>query len=101
MGIENRARNTLRTRDSRTRVCGPGWCAMLLVTSATHMPRAVGAFRSVGFDVEPWPVYDLPRDDRALASVLQHETMGLLWYWALGRSSALFPSPSTRADLKN
>src|SRR5690606_34882032 len=27
----------------------------LLVTSAWHMPRAVGAFRQAGFDVVPWP----------------------------------------------
>ena len=102
IGIENRARNTFENAQfSNARVrprAGERW---LLVTSATHMPRAVGAFRSVGFDIEPWPVYDLPRDDRAVATVLQHETLGLLWYWALGRSSALFPSPLTRADLKN
>jgi uncharacterized SAM-binding protein YcdF (DUF218 family) len=28
----------------------------LLITSAYHMPRAMGAFRKAGFDVEPWPV---------------------------------------------
>jgi uncharacterized SAM-binding protein YcdF (DUF218 family) len=28
----------------------------LLVTSAYHMPRAVGLFRKVGFAVEPYPV---------------------------------------------
>ena len=102
MGIENRARNTFENAQfSNARVLPRAGERWLLVTSATHMPRAVRAFRGVGFDVEPWPVYDLPRDDRGVATVLQHETMGLLWYWALGRSSALFPSPSTRADLKN
>src|SRR5262245_9148681 len=28
----------------------------LLVTSALHMPRAVGCFRTAGFQVEPYPV---------------------------------------------
>jgi uncharacterized SAM-binding protein YcdF (DUF218 family) len=28
----------------------------LLVTSATHMPRALASFRKVGLDVAPWPV---------------------------------------------
>jgi len=28
----------------------------LLVTSAHHMPRSVGIFRRVGFEVEPYPV---------------------------------------------
>jgi uncharacterized SAM-binding protein YcdF (DUF218 family) len=28
----------------------------LLITSAWHMPRAMGCFRNVGFPVEPWPV---------------------------------------------
>jgi uncharacterized SAM-binding protein YcdF (DUF218 family) len=27
----------------------------LLVTSATHMPRALASFRKVGLDVAPWP----------------------------------------------
>src|SRR6266478_6390205 len=28
----------------------------LLVTSAYHMPRAIGVFRKAGFPVEPYPV---------------------------------------------
>jgi uncharacterized SAM-binding protein YcdF (DUF218 family) len=30
----------------------------LLVTDASHLPRAIGSFRRAGFEVEPWPVYD-------------------------------------------
>jgi uncharacterized SAM-binding protein YcdF (DUF218 family) len=30
----------------------------LLVTSALHMPPAIGGFRKAGFPVEPWPVYE-------------------------------------------
>ena len=29
--------------------------ARLLVTSATHMPRAIASFRKSGLDVAPWP----------------------------------------------
>ena len=28
----------------------------LLITSAWHMPRAIGLFRKAGFNVEAWPV---------------------------------------------
>jgi uncharacterized SAM-binding protein YcdF (DUF218 family) len=78
----------------------------LLVTSAWHMPRAVGAFRKVGFPVEAYPVdYRTPgvaglwipfgsvstglrRTDTAM-----REWLGLVTYWLTGRSSALFPGP--------
>jgi uncharacterized SAM-binding protein YcdF (DUF218 family) len=62
----------------------------LLVTSAVHMPRSMGAFRKLGFSPEPWPVDD--GTGRALEPVAR-EWMGLLWYWVSGRGSALFPSP--------
>lgn len=65
----------------------------LLVTSAAHMPRAIGVFRGVGFDVEPWPVHDLPKEDDRVASVVQHEALGLLWYRLLGRTDTFFPGP--------
>lgn len=90
--IESRSRttfeNALFTKASIQPAAGERW---LLVTSAAHMPRAIGAFRSVGFEVEPWPVHDL--GNQGTASVLQHEALGLLWYWLLGRSSELFPQP--------
>ena len=81
----------------------------LLVTSAFHMPRSIGAFRAAGFDVEAYPVdwrtrgwvaagmpFDtlaagLSRTDTAI-----HEWIGLLGYWLTGRSSALYPAPIKR-----
>jgi uncharacterized SAM-binding protein YcdF (DUF218 family) len=63
----------------------------LLVTGASHMPRAVGSFRRAGFEVEPWPVYD-PTRPGPLIDVAFHEWLGLFAYWALGRTSALLPS---------
>jgi len=65
----------------------------LLVTSATHMPRAVGAFRQVGFSVLPWPVFDLNTVGRPPGVVAAYEWLGLGWYWLLGRTSAVFPAP--------
>lgn len=83
----------------------PGEC-WLLVTSASHMPRAVGAFRAVGFEVIPYPVdyrttglKDLTNFPPSVADGLEHldlaahEWVGLLGYWLTGKSSAVFPRP--------
>lgn len=54
--FESRSRNTsenaMLTRDLVSPRPGEQW---LLVTSAFHMPRAIGAFRHAGFDVTAWP----------------------------------------------
>jgi uncharacterized SAM-binding protein YcdF (DUF218 family) len=78
----------------------------LLVTSAHHMPRAMGAFRRVGFAVEPYPVdwrtrgpADLARpfasvgDGLRRTDVAMREWIGLVAYWLGGRTSELFPGP--------
>jgi uncharacterized SAM-binding protein YcdF (DUF218 family) len=78
----------------------------LLVTSAYHMPRAIGAFRRVGFAVEAYPVdwrtrgpIDLAMPFESITAGLRrtdtavHEWVGLLAYWLSGRSSELFPAP--------
>jgi uncharacterized SAM-binding protein YcdF (DUF218 family) len=78
----------------------------LLVTSAYHMPRSIGAFRRAGFAVEAYPVdyrttgpADLwiPFDSMATGlrrtDVAAHEWIGLLAYWLTGQSSELFPAP--------
>jgi len=84
---------------------GPGkrW---VLVTSAYHMPRAIGAFRAAGFDVEAWPVdyrtrgsadrtrfFDKVSEGLRRVDVAGREWAGLLAYWLRGRSDALFPAP--------
>ena len=103
---EDRARNTWENAVFTRRLVDPGqgetW---LLVTSASHMPRSVGAFRQAGWQVVPWPVnyrtgpsvaalYDAPFPDRLqmLESGLR-EWLGLAVYRVLGRSDALFPAP--------
>jgi len=81
----------------------------LLVTSAFHMPRAIGAFRAAGFDVEAYPVdwrtrgwsdagrpFDLLSSGLARTDVAIHEWTGLIGYWLTGRSSALYPGPTRR-----
>ena len=98
--LENRSRSTfenaLETRKHIQPVVGERW---LLITSASHMPRSMGAFRRVGFNLEPWPVYDL-RDDKVLerAGAARHEWLGLVYYWIRGRSAALLPGPNAAAQ---
>lgn len=77
----------------------------LLVTSAWHMPRAVGAFQAVAIDVVPYPVDYRTSPDRlwrpepSIASGLDRsdtairEWIGLLVYRLTGRGSAVFPAP--------
>lgn len=92
--IEKRARNTHENAVFTTAAVEPKpgerW---LLVTSASHMPRAIGAFHRNGFYVEPWPVRDLDHVNPRPASVAQHEWLGLAAYWLLGRTTELIPVP--------
>jgi uncharacterized SAM-binding protein YcdF (DUF218 family) len=79
----------------------------VLVTSAFHMPRAIGAFRQAGFAVEAWPVdyrtrgkddllrpFDKVSEGLRRTDAATREWVGLLAYWLAGRSDALFPVPA-------
>jgi uncharacterized SAM-binding protein YcdF (DUF218 family) len=105
--FERQARNTAEnarfTKELAHPRAGEHW---LLITSAYHMPRAIGAFRRAGFAVEAYPVdwrtrgeVDLFAPFATLAGGLArtdtaaHEWIGLLAYWLTGRTSALFPAP--------
>ena len=78
----------------------------ILVTSAAHMPRAVGAFRAAGWPVLADPVgyKTAPALRVELAPSLPervvrldgawHEWVGLAIYRLLGRTRALLPEPS-------
>jgi uncharacterized SAM-binding protein YcdF (DUF218 family) len=76
----------------------------LLVTSAMHMPRAVGCFRAAGFRVEPYPLAGIdpshPFADfipgiLALVDLNKaaKEWIGLIAYRLTGKTDALFPGP--------
>jgi uncharacterized SAM-binding protein YcdF (DUF218 family) len=77
----------------------------LLVTSAMHMPRAVGCFRRAGWTIVPYPVDyrssttigTLPglllADDLVLVNLAAKEWLGLIVYYWLGRTDALLPAP--------
>ncbi|MFV0369732.1 MAG: YdcF family protein [Hyphomicrobiaceae bacterium] len=105
--VETRSRNTFENATLTLPLIGaqPGetW---LLVTSAYHIPRAVGVFRNAGLNVMAFPVdyrlrgpEDLARWFRSLPAGLKRfdlvakEWMGLIAYRLAGRTTALFPAP--------
>lgn len=78
----------------------------LLVTSAWHMPRAVGSFRKAGFDVIAYPVdfrtrgpQDVTRTFAFVSEGLRRldlaskEWAGLIGYRLAGYTSEILPSP--------
>jgi uncharacterized SAM-binding protein YcdF (DUF218 family) len=107
--MERRSRNTLEnalfTKAMVEPKPGERW---LLVTSAFHMPRAIGLFRKAGFPVEPYPTdwHVGPRPIDAVSfsttagegflrtDTAVREWIGLLAYWIAGKTSALFPGPA-------
>ncbi len=79
----------------------------VLVTSAYHMPRSVGAFRAAGWRVIPYPVdFSIdPRTDLGASfnladglkdsTIASHEWLGLAGYRLMGWTPELFPAPTT------
>lgn len=105
--LESRSRNTVEnarfTRELVEPKEGERW---LLVTSAYHMPRAIGCFRAANFPVEAWPVdyrtrgpEDAGRPFTSVSAGLRRtdiglrEWVGLVSYRALGYVSELLPRP--------
>jgi uncharacterized SAM-binding protein YcdF (DUF218 family) len=105
--LESKSRNTyenaLLTRDLAKPVDGERW---FLVTSAYHMPRAIGLFRKAGFNVTAYPVDYRTRGPEDMARIFGRipqglmrfdlavgEWIGLVAYRMLGRIDALFPGP--------
>jgi uncharacterized SAM-binding protein YcdF (DUF218 family) len=105
--LEREARDTwenaVKTKALVNPKPGERW---LLVTSAWHMPRAMGAFRKAGFPVEPWPVdyrtagwadalrpfpFESPAEGLRQLDLTVHEWLGLLAYRLSGRSDEIFP----------
>lgn len=91
--------NAVLSRDLATPRPGQTW---LLVTSAWHMPRSVGAFRAAGWDVTAYPVDYATTGRRAglghginmpMLTLALHEWLGLAYYRLRGWSDSAFPRP--------
>lgn len=112
IAYEEQSRNTFENATlTAERIASGGWPGVdsggrfLLVTSAWHMPRAMGAFRRAGLDVVAYPVdywigsigWELDRVNLlgrlTVMDRFMIEAVGLIGYWALGRSDEIFPGP--------
>jgi uncharacterized SAM-binding protein YcdF (DUF218 family) len=105
--LEDKSRDTLEnarfTKEAVKPKAGERW---LVVTSAHHMPRSVGLFRSEGFPVEAFPVdyrtrgaIDMLRafspmsDGLRRTDTAMREWIGLIIYRLSGRTGELLPGP--------
>jgi uncharacterized SAM-binding protein YcdF (DUF218 family) len=106
--IERRSRNTEENaRFSKVLAAPRPGDRWVVITSAIHMPRAIGAFRAAGFPVEAFPVdwHTRPGAGDAFTfftfftsgliatDAAAHEFAGLVMYRLTGRSSGLLPGP--------
>ena len=103
---EDRSRNTAENAEfSRLAARPQPGETWLLVTSAFHMPRAVGSFRRAGWKVVPYPVdyatdgsFETPSPVDFVAGIgsldgALHEWIGLAVYRLSGKTDAFFPAP--------
>ena len=105
--LEDKARSTFENAVFTKKLVDPKpnerW---LLVTSAHHMPRSVGVFRTANFPVEAYPVdwrtagpedlfkpFNTVPGGLGRADAAMHEWAGLLLYWLRGRTPEFFPGP--------
>lgn len=105
--LEDRSRNTREnaafTADMVKPKPGERW---LLVTSAWHMPRAIGCFRQAGFDVTAYPVdyrtggwgdawrfNTFTSDGLMTLDLMTKEWIGLVAYRLAGYTDAWLPAP--------
>jgi uncharacterized SAM-binding protein YcdF (DUF218 family) len=112
MLVEDRSRttseNAVFSRELAKPKEGERW---LLVTSAWHMPRAIGVFEKAGFPVIPYPVdfrvggsfhgvrgFATISDGLRRFDVGAKEWAGLVAYYLAGHSSELFPGPQASGE---
>lgn len=82
----------------------------LLVTSAFHMPRAMGVFRKAGFDVTAYPVdfrtagtvsllrpFGFVGEGLRRTDIAAKEWIGLAAYAVSGRTNGVFPGPASKS----
>jgi len=103
--IENESHNTFENATKLASLLHPtpqqNW---ILVTSAWHMPRAVGCFRKAGWVVYPQStgyltsgqIYSTPQFDLlghlVELNIAVHEYVGLIAYKLMGKTDQLWPS---------
>jgi uncharacterized SAM-binding protein YcdF (DUF218 family) len=109
--LEGKSRNTIENAEYSLALAQPKPAeTWLLVTSAAHMPRAVGCFRHVGWPVLPYPVDyhvndEVSPDTFSLGQNLarldyaMREWVGLAVYRLLGRIDTVFPGPSASSSV--
>lgn len=102
---ENNSRNTVENAVFSKEIAQPKpgetW---LLITSAYHMPRAIGCFQKAGFAVTPWSVdfkttgkeslsvyLEQPNDALSRFSIAIREWVGLFAYWMTGKTEQFLP----------
>ena len=106
--LESQSRNTYENAVMSLELAKPApdetW---VLITSAFHMPRSVGIFRKIGWNVLPYPVDFNTSGEVVLVPSFNlisglsylsgsfHEWIGLLFYWMTNKTDALFPAPKT------
>ena len=107
MELETRSRNTCENASesviSAKPKAGEVW---LLVTSPSHLPRAIACFKAANFPITPFPVdyhtrggEDLRRMQESVVEGLghvdlaAHEWTGLITYRLAGLTHELFPGP--------
>ena len=109
---EDRARNTYENALYSKELVGDEAAGRkwVLITSAAHMPRAMGVFRQAGWNIMAYPVdystdgrsgFELQfRPIRGLSSLnkAMREWIGLVVYRVLGRTAVVVPSHVSLAD---
>ncbi|WP_158091235.1 YdcF family protein [Thalassospira mesophila] len=106
---ENQSRNTAENAALSYQLVIKNWPERaqgkwLLITSARHMPRAMGVFRQYGWSIIAWPVDYIAPAHRHLTDInVSHsikmldnalkEFAGLTAYYWTGRTSTWFPAP--------
>lgn len=106
--LEDQSRNTDENAELTAALLGDDAGTVLLVTSAFHMPRSVGLFRSVGVEVVAWPTdyrssgeegfaveVANPMHNMNTVSIALKEWIGLAAYYWTGRIDDLFPAQAS------
>lgn len=106
--FEHHSRNTFENAWFTRELLAPGddqtW---IIVTSAYHMPRAMGTFRKAGFHALAWPTdyrtqnkFEITRPFSRMFNGLRRtdtavrEWLALWFYWMAGKTDNLFPGPN-------